>query len=68
MLTKHTKVYKTANIPLEADIYASESVSPSSPALLYFHPGGLTAWGRDIIPPWLVQAGSHGQSSYKLSN
>ncbi|OAQ75272.1 endomembrane protein 70-like protein [Purpureocillium lilacinum] len=58
MLTKTTQVYAHHGLPLECDIYTDSSSSSSrsdAPVFLYFHPGGLVNWGRDCIPPWLVQ-------------
>ncbi|KND87060.1 hypothetical protein TOPH_08302 [Tolypocladium ophioglossoides CBS 100239] len=55
MLTKTTQVYASHGMPLECDIYAAEYYPKDTPAFLYFHPGGLVDWGRDCIPPWLVQ-------------
>jgi len=58
MLTKTTQVYAYHGLPLEDDIYTDSSSSSSrsdAPVFLYFHPGGLVNWGRDCIPPWLVQ-------------
>lgn len=55
MLTKTTRVYANHGMPLECDIYAAEDYPNDTPVLVYFHPGGLVDWGRDVIPPWLVQ-------------
>ncbi|KAJ6440539.1 EKC/KEOPS complex subunit BUD32 [Purpureocillium lavendulum] len=55
MLKKAPRVYANHGMPLECDIYDAEDYSQDAPVFLYFHPGGLVNWGRDCIPPWLVQ-------------
>lgn len=54
-VTKSTHVFATHDIPLECDVYQADDYPKSSPVLLFFHSGGLTAGGRQDIPPWLVQ-------------
>lgn len=55
MLNKITSIYANHGMPLECDIYAQSDYPKDSPVFLYFHPGGLVDWGRDVIAPWLVQ-------------
>lgn len=58
MLTKHTVIYAAREpFPLECDIYESlDWKSPNnSPAILFFHAGGMVAGARQCVPPWLVQ-------------
>lgn len=55
MLQKITKVYAHHGLPLECDIYTVADPVPDAPVTLFFHAGALTGWGRDCVPPWLVQ-------------
>ncbi|RMJ12907.1 hypothetical protein CDV36_007457 [Fusarium kuroshium] len=55
MLTKSTHVYTHHGLPLECDVYTQDAASDTH-VFLYFHPGGLTDWGREFIAPWFVQA------------
>ncbi|OAA69703.1 pirin [Cordyceps fumosorosea ARSEF 2679] len=57
MLEKITKVYANHGMPIECDVYtAVPPAGPDVPVALFFHAGALTGWGRDCVPPWLVQA------------
>ncbi|KAJ4144530.1 hypothetical protein LMH87_003411 [Akanthomyces muscarius] len=56
MLQKITKVYADHVMPIECDIYTVAEPVPGAPVALFFHAGALTGWGRDCVPPWLVQA------------
>ncbi|TQV94153.1 pirin [Cordyceps javanica] len=55
MLEKITKVYANHGIPIKCDIYTASEPVPDAPVALFFHAGALTGWGRDCVPPWLVQ-------------
>ena len=55
MVQKTTKEFAKHGISLQCDIYADEDVPRNTPVFLYFHPGGLVAYGRTAVPPWLVQ-------------
>ncbi|KAI8666932.1 hypothetical protein NCS56_00828200 [Fusarium sp. Ph1] len=55
MLTKSTHVYAHHGLPLECDVYTQDAASDTH-VFIYFHPGGLTDWGREFISPWFVQA------------
>jgi acetyl esterase/lipase len=56
MLNKVTEIYAiNGAIPLECDIYTADSTPDDAPVFLFFHAGGLVCFGRDAIPPWLVQ-------------
>ncbi|CAH0031572.1 unnamed protein product [Clonostachys rhizophaga] len=55
MLKRSTEVYTAHTLPLECDIYATNTVPDDAPAVLFFHAGGLVNWNRQCIPPWLVQ-------------
>ena len=55
MLQKTTKEFANHGISLQCDIYADDDCSRNTPVFLYFHPGGLVAYGRTAVPPWLVQ-------------
>ncbi|KAI9172546.1 Lipase 2 [Paramyrothecium foliicola] len=55
MLQKTTHAYANHGLLLECDVYADEVSSSDKPVFLFFHAGGLVDWGRDTIPPWLVQ-------------
>ncbi|KAJ3464415.1 hypothetical protein MRS44_009201 [Fusarium solani] len=57
MLTKSTHVYAHHGLPLECDVYTQDAASDTH-VFLYFHPGGLTDWGREFIAPWFVQVSS----------
>ncbi|KAM5354303.1 hypothetical protein ACJ41O_000953 [Fusarium nematophilum] len=54
MLSKSTHVFAHHGIPLECDVYTRDASSDTH-VFLYFHPGGLSDWGREWIAPWLVQ-------------
>ncbi|EGX97201.1 pirin [Cordyceps militaris CM01] len=56
MLEKITRVYANHGMPIECDIYTVAEPVPDAPVALFFHAGALTGWGRDCVPPWLVQA------------
>jgi acetyl esterase/lipase len=56
MTQKSTHIYAEHGFPLECDVYTKDGTcSSDAPVFLFFHAGGLVAWGRDTIPPWLVQ-------------
>lgn len=55
MLEKITRVYANHGMPIECDIYTVAEPVPDAPVALFFHAGALTGWGRDCVPPWLVQ-------------
>ncbi|KAK1749767.1 alpha/beta-hydrolase [Echria macrotheca] len=54
-LQKKTTTFAVHQIPLECDIYDAHDYSTDSPVFLYFHPGGLVAGARIVVPPWLAQ-------------
>lgn len=55
MLQKITRQYADHGMPIECDIYTVAEPVPDAPVALFFHAGALTGWGRDCVPPWLVQ-------------
>lgn len=59
MIQKETKIYAHHGMDLTCDIYTRDKTPTDAPVFLYFHPGGLVGWGRDVIPPWLVQMCLH---------
>ncbi|KAK5996865.1 hypothetical protein PT974_02210 [Cladobotryum mycophilum] len=56
MVQKLTREYAHHGMSLECDIYTDNDYPEDAPVFLYFHPGGLVDWGRNVIAPWLVQS------------
>lgn len=67
MLQKLTQFYAIHKLALECDIYTVPEPVENAPVFLFFHAGALTGWGRDCVPPWLVQVRCIAQSIRILS-